>query len=208
MISQRPGSPALDCTSPKSNGGFNFTDYMHCLCVDISTRLEQFRHIDMHRVAVSVSQTRKPGPWGIYATTTPLRFENGAKTIIRRGVKYRSQQLFGEDGTEMLYIVTFYLPRFMDTEYREKLITVFHELWHVSPEFNGDLRRHSGRCYVHTGSQKRYDARMAEFVDSYLSLAPPPYYSFLQYNFRELQELRGTIYGTRIARPKLIRVPA
>ena len=80
--------------------------------------------------------------------------------VRRRTGGYTIQRLFDSKGQEFLYILTFYLPRFMDLSFREKLITVFHELWHISPQFDGDLRRHPGRCYAHTSSQKEYDAEM------------------------------------------------
>jgi hypothetical protein len=160
----------------------------------------------MQRVAISVSRTRKPVRWGLYATTTPMRFEGGSRTTKKHGIEYRAQQLFAAD-VEMLYIVNFYLPRFMDIDFREKLITVFHELWHISPDFNGDLRRHPGRCYAHSGSQKQYDDHMARFVDHYLSLSPPgSLYEFLKLSFLDLHEQHGSIFGTRIPRPKLFPV--
>ena len=45
----------------------------------------------------------------------------------------------------------------MNTSVEEKLSTVLHELWLISPMFNGDLRRHEGRCYAHGPSQSNYD---------------------------------------------------
>ena len=74
----------------------------------------------------------------------------------------------------MLYILTFYLPRFLDHSFREKLITVFHELYHISPAFNGDIRRMDGRYHVHTHSQQEYDREMDRLVEQYLRRSPPP----------------------------------
>ena len=185
--------------------GFDFTSRMRVLCVDVTTRHPCFTHIDMSRVAVSFSQTRKRGPFGLHATLTPMRFENGALTGKRRGRKYTVQRLFDPAGTEMLYILSFYLPRFMDEQFHEKLVTVFHELWHISADFDGDLRRHPGRCYVHSHSQKEYDAQMAVFVDEWLALDPQPeVYGFLQYSFDELYRQHGRVFGVRISQPKLI----
>ena len=42
--------------------------------------------------------------------------------------------------------MSFYLPRFCDQSLDEKLSTVMHELWHISPAFDGDIRRLPGRC--------------------------------------------------------------
>ena len=61
------------------------------------------------------------------------------------------------DGVEMLYLMTFCLPRFQNQPFEDKLVTLFHELYHIGPAFDGDLRRHAGRYAVHSGSQRRYD---------------------------------------------------
>ena len=60
----------------------------------------------------------------------------------------------------MLYVMTFCLPRFLNQDFDEKIVTLFHELYHISPAFDGDLRRHGGRYQVHTHSQKNYDEEM------------------------------------------------
>lgn len=107
----------------------------------------------------------------------------------------------------MLYILTFYLPRFMDLDRREKLVTIFHELWHISPDFDGDLRRHEGRCYAHSHSQAAYDAHVGVLADEWLRLGPPAeLHAFLRYGFTQLQRHHGPVYGTKIPRPRLIPV--
>src|SRR4030095_10646232 len=112
---------------------------MRLLCADIVVRTPELSHIDLSRVALSFSQTRRGVSWGMYASLTPLRFQGGALTTRRRGRLYQVQRLIDGSGREMLYLLSFYLPRFMNLDFREKLITVFHELWHISPEFDGDL---------------------------------------------------------------------
>ncbi len=189
--------------------GFNFSERMRWLCTDMTTRLPALAHIDMRRVVVAVNPARKGGVYGIHASLTPLRFENGSREGVRRGRRYAMQRVLGESGEEMLYILRFYLPRFMEVDLVEKLVTVVHELWHVSPDFNGDPRRHEGRCHVHTGSQKHYDAAMEELVQQWLLREPPEeLFGFLQLNFAELGAHFGNIYGVRIAQPKLIPLPA
>jgi len=191
----------------RNAAGFDFTSQIRDVCSDMVSRLPELSHIDIKQVAISFSQARKRVKHGLYATTTPMRFEDGALTGVRRGRKYSVQRLFDDNQREMLYIVSFYLPRFMDVCFKEKLITIIHELWHISPDFNGDLRRHSGRCYVHTHSQKKYDAEMARLVDIWLSLSPPPeLYEFLHDNFDELNGKYGRIYGIKIPHPKLLPV--
>ena len=189
--------------------GFNFTDHMRALCEDITTRTPEMRHIDMSRVACSFNQTRKRVRHGMWASLTPMRFENGAKETVKDGRRYTAQRVLDEDGNEMLYILSFYLPRFMQLSFSDKLTTVFHELWHISPEFNGDIRRHPGRCYAHSGSQKEYDARMEELSQEWMALDPPDeLYLFLKRKFGELEQQYGCVYGTRVKHPKLIPLPS
>src|SRR5262245_331044 len=113
--------------------GFDFTGAMDQLCRDITTRLEEMWHIDMSRVAVSFAQARKRTSHGLHASLTPLRFEHGRRRGLMNGQRYFAQKVFDEGGREMLYILTFYLPRFLDTPLDEKLVTIFHELWHIHP---------------------------------------------------------------------------
>jgi len=186
-------------------GGFDFTLHVRRLCDDIVRRLPELSHIDMNRVAVGFSQTRKTSNYGMYAALTPMRFASGQMHTVRRGRKWGVQQLHGPGGQAMLYILTFYLPRFLDLPFRDKLSTVFHELWHVSPKFNGDTRRFSGRCHAHGSSQAKYDARVSMLVERWLSLDPPlPTYEFLQKDFAGLMAQHGRVFGRRIATPKLI----
>ena len=131
-------------------------------------RLEELRHIDLSRVGIGFCQTRRQGRFGMHASLTPLRFPGGQAQRVRRGRTWRIQRV-ELDGREMLYLLNFYLPRFLDLPFAEKLTTVAHELWHIGPRFDGDLRRFGGRCYAHSGSQRRYDAYVGRLVDRWLA---------------------------------------
>ncbi len=184
--------------------GFNFTEAMRCLCQDMTRRLPELRHIDLTRVAISLCQTRKNVSHGIYASLTPLRFEAGAKTTLRHGRRYGVQAVVDTIGREYLYILSFYLPRFMNTSWEEKLSTIVHELWHISPAFDGDLRRHAGRCYAHGPSQQAYDAQMDRLAQTWLSLDPPSsLYDFLLSDWGELLAEHGKINGAHWPNPRL-----
>ena len=152
---------------------FDFTLHIRRLCDDMIARLNELAHIDMSRVAVSFCQTRKPVPHGMFASLTPLRFAGGASTSIRRGRPVTIQRVHDASGREMLYILSFYMPRFQNLDFREKLITVLHELWHISPDFSGDIRRHAGRYHAHTHSQAEYDDEMGRLADRWQALNPP-----------------------------------
>lgn len=186
--------------------GFNFTQQMRWVCEDMVARLPQLAHIDMCFVAVSFCQTRKAVDHGLQATLTPMRFEGGSRELVKGRQRWQVQQIRDQQGREMLYLLSFYLPRFQNQPFHEKLVTILHELWHISPYFNGDLRRLPGRCYVHSESEKAYDNAMAVLADDWLSRNPSPtIYGFLKMPFAELQKHYGSIQGLQISPPKLIR---
>lgn len=172
--------------------------------MDVCTRHPEFSHIDMSRVVVTYAQTRSSVEWGMQAKLTPMRFCNGSLTERRDGRMYTVQRLY-HGGQEMLYILTFYLPRFQNLSYTEKLVTVFHELYHISPRFDGDIRRFQGACYMHSSSQANYDRQMAKFVRQYLRRQPPEALrAFLKLDFAALRNERGPVVGLRLPTPRLI----
>lgn len=183
---------------------FDFTYAMRRLCEDVVLRLEEFHHIDMDRIAVTFAQARRRVSYGLQAKLTPMRFEQGQLTTRRYGRTWTVQRLFdGEQ--EMLYILTFYLPRFQDQSFSEKMITVLHELYHISPNFDGDIRRMPGRYHVHSHSQKEYDQHMGVLANRYLRMNPPKQlYAFLKSRFRTLQRHHGQVVGLQVPIPKLI----
>ncbi len=198
------GFPASRGSGPREPG-FDFTFHARRLCDDLTARLPELAHIDMARVAVGFSQARKNVRHGLFASLTPLRFAGGRTETVRQGRRWTIQRLVDASGREMLYVLTFYLPRFLDLEFHEKLSTVVHELWHIGPRFDGDLRRFAGRCYVHSGSQKRYHAHAAQLARQWLAMNPPEsLYAFLRHDFRGLTARYGRVFGRQAPAPKLI----
>lgn len=168
--------------------------------------MPELSHIDVSQLAFAFAQAKNRSSYGTYATLTPMRFEGGSLFTTKRGSRYTVQRLYSKSGKELLYIVTFYMPRFMDVDLVEKLSTVIHELYHISPDFNGDIRRFPGRCYAHSGSQKDYDAEMDRMAERWLDSKPPEHvYDFLKYRFDELASKYGPVYGAKIKNPKLVR---
>ncbi|MFT5527237.1 MAG: hypothetical protein ACI9HK_005219 [Pirellulaceae bacterium] len=195
--------------SKSKPAGFNFTERMRVLCEDIVTRCGELAHIRMAEVAVSFSRCRKDVDHGLQATLTPMRFEGGHLVGFENGQLHTVERLFGKGGQEYRYILSFYMPRFMGLNITEKMITIFHELWHISPQFDGDLRRHPGRCYMHTESEKEYDAKMAVLARQWLAADPPKdLFEFLRYDLSQLSQIHGRVYGQRISQPKLKLVKA
>ncbi len=186
---------------------FDFCRYVRRLCADIVTRCELLRHVDVGRLLFAVTQARSARAHGLQARVTPLRFRDGRLTRRRRGTVYQVQRYYVDDA-EMLYVVTFCLPRFLDQDFDDKFITLFHELYHISPAFNGDLRRHDGRYTIHSHSKRCYDQQMADLARAYLANgADPELHAFLRLNFAQLQRRHGQVIGVVVPRPKLIPVP-
>ena len=185
----------------------DFTAEMRALCEDIARRLPDMAHVDMARVAVGYRQTRSRVQHGLQASLTPLRFEGGAETGLVRGRRYACSRVFDQRGRECLYLLNFYLPRFFNHPLEEKLTTVLHELWHIGPRFDGDLRRHHGRCYAHGRSQREFDKQAAALSRKWLANDPPPgLLVFLEKNFEELIAEHGAVIGARYPAPKLAPV--
>jgi predicted metallopeptidase len=182
---------------------------MRLLAADLIERLPELSHIRLAQVAISFRQTRKAVKHGIQATLTPLRFEQGSLITVRRRRTWTIERLHGSDGQEFLYLLNFYLPRFQNLPRREKLVTILHELWHIGPAFDGDLRRHPGRCYAHSRSQRDYDAAMEPLAEAWLQINDSSQFDdLLDLNFRQLRATHGGVYGTCIRTPRLVLVPA
>ena len=190
------------------NRPFDFCRHIRRLCHDIVAHSETFQHIDLSRVLFTVTQARSHRLHGLQARVTPLRFRGGELTRRRHGTLYRVQRYF-VDGREALYVVAFCLPRFLDQDFDSKLVTLFHELYHIGPDFDGDLRRHDGRYSLHSHSKHDYDRLMADLARTYLSNgAQASLHDFLRLDFGQLQERHGSVVGNVVPRPKLIPVPA
>lgn len=196
----------IDLVEAKEISGFPFTRSMRSVCEDLATRLPELAHVRMSLVAVGFCQARKSVSHGLQASLTPMRFENGDREQFRNGECWRVQQIRNAENEEVLYLLNFYLPRFQNQPFREKLVTILHELWHISPEFNGDLRRLPGHYYIHSSSEKKYDAAMERLAEKWLALDPPlDEFEFLKMSFDELQRNFGTVRGLRIPVPKMTR---
>jgi hypothetical protein len=197
--------PWLETGPPEAP--FDFCGHVRRLCSDIVQRCAELSHIDVSRLLFNVTQARSGQTHGLQARVTPLRFRHGMLVRRRDGVFYQVQR-YVVDGKDMLYLVTFCLPRFLDQSFEDKFITLFHELYHISPAFEGDLRRHDGRCAIHSHSKRAYDARMAVLARGYLADgAPRALHSFLRMDFAQLAYRHGSVVGVVVPRPRLLPLP-
>ncbi|HEY6871370.1 MAG TPA: putative metallopeptidase [Geobacteraceae bacterium] len=184
----------------------NLTAELERLIADIVRQVEEFSHIDPGRLLICTASTRGGGVHGTYAKIHPLRFAGGVQsTRMRRGRRTVTCTMptVTHHGREVLYVIYFLVPRFLDLPLREKLITVFHELFHVSPAFDGDIRRFPGKNYAHGSSTKRYNAYMAKLADAWLEAADESLTRFLDGTMEEMRCRYRAIVGRRFPAPKI-----
>ena len=156
--------------------------------------LEEFSHIKQTALIISLTQCRNSSSYGVYAAVRPLRFTSGALEMQSGKYKYVWQR-FVIDGFEKLYQVAFYIPRFLDITFDEKLQTIIHELYHISPRLNGDLRRFPGKNYAHGHSRKEYDSLLNPIKEKALKTLDLRDFDFMNMKFKELRNKYGSIVG-------------
>ena len=100
-------------------------------------------------------------------------------------------------GQEKRYLVSFYLPRFLEIDRDEKLATVVHELFHISPDCNGDLRRFPGKNYAHGHSREAYDAALVPVCDQIKRAGRLDEFLLFGHTYRELADRFSTVAGTQ-----------
>jgi hypothetical protein len=184
----------------------NLTQELELLIRDIVLRVPEFAHVESERLLVCVSSGRITAG-GSLAKIHPLRFAGGEKSTTRRRGRRSilcTMPTITHLGEEMLYVIYFLIPRFLDLPFREKMITIFHELYHISPDFDGDIRRFPGRNYAHGSSTKNYNALMGRMVDAYLELLPDrSSLEFLEGNLTALRSRHGAIVARRLPAPRI-----
>jgi hypothetical protein len=184
------------------------TQRVRFVCEDLALRLPELAHVDMSRVALRLCQTRRAGPHGVQATMTPLRFRDGADTILRRGAAYRIHPIPADlSGRPYLYLLSLYVPRFLDLSAEEKPAVIVHELWHASQAFDGDLRRFGpGRSRFHDKGCEAYHAEMQKLARRWLALNPPRELTdWMSGDFSVLRRRFGRVVGLRLPTPRLVR---
>ena len=185
-------------------GPFNYTNAVREVVSDIVATLPDFDHVRLDEVLFSFDQARKHTEYGRYASCTGMRFQGGAETELRRGRLVGLQKTFHE-GREILYAISVMLPRFhVEQDYRFRIDTLVHEVFHISPEFNGDYRRFAGgRAHGH--SRVFYDSLVEKLTDRYFELSPKANsWDFLKLPLWSIHRRPGGVVGTKLPKPKII----
>jgi Putative phage metallopeptidase len=149
---------------------FDLSARLDALCRDLCATLPQLAHIDPDRLLFTLVRSRAEGLHGTYARIVPLRFAGGASEWTRR--RGRMQETFRmptlvHGGRDIYYVISLLIPRFLRLSLEQKLTTVVHELYHISPACDGDIRRFAGRNYAHGRSRAAYNRTIAELLGLY-----------------------------------------
>ena len=128
---------------------------------DLAVRLPEFAHLVPAKVLVVAGEARR----GSRGSVKPLAFARG-KSRDRSGAR---KPVVRVNGRRMLYCVTLRPLFFRDSRPEQRLETLLHELYHVSPAFDGTLdpvRRHARMGGT-------FSRRLRPVVRRYLRQCPP-----------------------------------
>ncbi|TAL31007.1 MAG: hypothetical protein EPN93_18455 [Spirochaetes bacterium] len=187
---------------PRVADSINVTDVLTCIIQEIAARSAAYAHIDAGRTLVCMSSNRAGGRGAIYGKLVPMRFKGGASTLRYRGRVYTMPRVMS-GAREQLYVVYFYFPRFFNLPPEEKLRVIFHELHHIGPGFDGDIRRMARVKAAHGGSRASFDRQFEAHLNEFHAwIAGTPYYNFLSLDSMRLMGAFRRIRGRRLKMPK------
>ena len=128
---------------------------------DLSTRSPEFSHLVPARVLVVAGEARRASRGSV----KPLAFAR-AKSRDHSGVR---KPVVRVDGRRMLYCVTLRPLFFRDSRPEQRIETLLHELYHVSPAFDGTLD--PARRHARLGG--KFSRRFRPLLRRYLRDCPP-----------------------------------
>ncbi|HET6922857.1 MAG TPA: hypothetical protein VFI16_06890 [Anaeromyxobacteraceae bacterium] len=138
----------------------NMTLAVKRLIRDAARRLPELGHVRAGRILVVAGEARRASR----ATIRPARFKQAG-----RPARGRRKPLVRVKGRTILYVVTLRPLWFVASTPEARIDTVLHELYHVSPRFDGTL--HRGRRHTRL-PRPRYDRRIRALRRRYLATAP------------------------------------
>lgn len=139
----------------------NLNEAISALIRDISRTMPEFSHVRATRILVVAGEARRASR----GTVKPLAF-TGARTIDR--ATGRRKPIVRIAGRRMLYSITLRPLFFRDSTPQDRVETVLHELFHISPAFDGTLDRQ--RRHARMG--KDFSRVLRPLVRRYLKQCP------------------------------------
>lgn len=117
----------------------NLSRAVRRLIRDAARRMDELAHIRAENILVVAGEARRASR----ATVKPMRFHDTAKLRNRTGKLRKPRVTFR--GQPVLYVITLRPLFFRQSTAEQRIETVLHELFHISPAFDGTLdpaRRH------------------------------------------------------------------
>jgi len=139
----------------------NFNQAVRALLRDVARAIPEFSHIRASRVLVVAGEARRASR----ATVKPLAFA-GSKTRDKLGHRKPVVRIRGK---RVLYCITLRPLFFRASTPEGRIGTLLHELYHVSPSFDGTLDRNRR----HARSGPRFSRTLRPLVFRYLKRCPP-----------------------------------
>ena len=196
----------FDSKSITSENELDFLDlsqFLKELIYIISSRYQSFSHIQTDNILVTMATNRKNSRRSMtFGKCVPLKFEEGRSTKTYRGRKIAIPTVI-IDEINILYLIVFYKPKFFDLPLEQKIKVIFHELYHVSPQFNGDIRRFGKRKAAHGASREKYDSLFQEEMNDFIHfIKQTKYAKILNLNYKQIHKKFGSVKYLRMKIPK------
>jgi hypothetical protein len=181
----------------------NITEHLELLAADLCHRLPELSHINPHRILFCLSHARQTSAGGTFAKIVPMRFPDASPLKTSGGKQYALPQIPTAEG-DILYLIYVYIPRFFTQPFERRLLTLIHELYHISPAFDGTIRRIGSRA--HGASREQFNANLQPMVDRYLADSPPEDLLTLLRGDLNILARQATLVGRGMALPKAVRI--
>ena len=180
----------------------NLTDILTLIINDMIRTTEEFRNFNINRILVCCASNRKDGRGAIYGKLLPMRFKDGSAVVKHRDKYYMIPKL-KVNNVEIFYIIYFYFPKFFNLSAKDKVKVMFHELYHINPDFNGDIRRMGKVKSAHGHSRKSFEEKYIDYAESFLkNIKDKHYCNFLEMHSEDLKKYFSKIKYRRIKQIK------
>jgi len=186
----------------------NLTDILTLIIHDMIKSTGEFKFFDLNKILVCCASNRKDCRGATYGKLLPLRFKDGSEIIKHNGRFYTIPKVKINE-IEILYIIYLYIPKFFNLSAKDKVNVMFHELYHINPEFNGDIRRMGEFKSAHGHSRKAFEKKYIEYAETFFDkIKEAPYYNFLQMKSDDIEDRFKKIKYRRMKSIKPVLVTA
>lgn len=184
----------------------NLSEIIHAIIANIAGTIPLFSHIKPEKIHVCISSNKNGCRGATLGKLVPLKFEGGKDIMYIKGKCYAMPRIEVK-GKPVLYLIYFYIPRFTDLSAIEKLRVIFHELFHIHPEFNGDIRRFHHKKHAHGHSKKKFDIQFEKEVHNYMKIIHNTEFErFLKLTTREIFTHYKRVFSNKMKMPRPILI--